>query len=317
MAQHADKLTEGTKELLKRYPTMRVDVYPTHRTVALPEARARQHRQERDRRQERRTAGSASRTCSPGFPFPIPKTGYEAMWNHLVRFTRLGYDGQKYDNWNVDSAGVPTLATTGDASSEYPMYDPKRPDTVPRRPIPTGKIKLLYTGPARRAGEALLVIDSVNPLAGAPRLAVPARPAPRQAGAGPRLRHAEPRHRRRVDLRRHFVFNGAMDRFDFKLVGKKEMYVPYNGYRLTYAKTADDTRQAEPPQPRLHALGAAPRVGGRGDAEAGQAPHLQQAHLLPRRGQLGGAGLRRVRRRGQLYRSSFAYMTSSYDVPAP
>ena len=36
-AAHADKLTEGTKELLKRYPTMRVDVYPTHRTVAVPQ----------------------------------------------------------------------------------------------------------------------------------------------------------------------------------------------------------------------------------------------------------------------------------------
>src|SRR5574338_208136 len=37
MAAQADKLTEGTKELLKRYPTMRVDVYPTHRTVAIPQ----------------------------------------------------------------------------------------------------------------------------------------------------------------------------------------------------------------------------------------------------------------------------------------
>ncbi len=37
MAAQADKLTEGTKELLKRYPTMRVDVYPTHRTVAVPQ----------------------------------------------------------------------------------------------------------------------------------------------------------------------------------------------------------------------------------------------------------------------------------------
>src|SRR5437870_8999638 len=36
-AAHADKLTEGTKELLKRYPTMRVDVYPTHRTVVVPQ----------------------------------------------------------------------------------------------------------------------------------------------------------------------------------------------------------------------------------------------------------------------------------------
>src|SRR6478672_9171219 len=37
MAAQADKLTEGTKELLKRFPTMRVDVYPTHRTVAVPQ----------------------------------------------------------------------------------------------------------------------------------------------------------------------------------------------------------------------------------------------------------------------------------------
>src|SRR5439155_8573305 len=32
-AQSADKMAEGTKELLKRFPTMLVDVYPTHRVV--------------------------------------------------------------------------------------------------------------------------------------------------------------------------------------------------------------------------------------------------------------------------------------------
>lgn len=36
--KYADKLTEGTKELLKRYPGFRVDVYPTHRSVAILEA---------------------------------------------------------------------------------------------------------------------------------------------------------------------------------------------------------------------------------------------------------------------------------------
>src|SRR6187401_176478 len=35
-AQYGDKLTDGTKELLKRYPTMRLDVYPTQRVVAFP-----------------------------------------------------------------------------------------------------------------------------------------------------------------------------------------------------------------------------------------------------------------------------------------
>ena len=33
--KYADRLTEGTKELLKRYPAFRVDVYPTHRTAAI------------------------------------------------------------------------------------------------------------------------------------------------------------------------------------------------------------------------------------------------------------------------------------------
>ena len=36
MATHAAQLTEGTKALLQKYPTYRVDVYPTHRTVAFP-----------------------------------------------------------------------------------------------------------------------------------------------------------------------------------------------------------------------------------------------------------------------------------------
>ena len=37
-----------------------------------------------------------------------------------------------------------------------------------------------------------------------------------------------------------WMFNGAMDRFDFKLVGKKEMLVPYNTYRLTISQEAAD-----------------------------------------------------------------------------
>ncbi len=44
MAQHADKLTEGTKAMLQKYPTFRVDVYPTQRTVALPASRSRSRR---------------------------------------------------------------------------------------------------------------------------------------------------------------------------------------------------------------------------------------------------------------------------------
>ena len=61
-----------------------------------------------------------------GYPFPIPKTGSEAIWNHLLRYNGLGYDNTRYDNWNVDAAGVPTLAVTADANWAWPIYDPKK-----------------------------------------------------------------------------------------------------------------------------------------------------------------------------------------------
>src|SRR5512138_3434549 len=35
-AAHAARLTEGQKALLAKYPDFRMDVYPTHRTVAFP-----------------------------------------------------------------------------------------------------------------------------------------------------------------------------------------------------------------------------------------------------------------------------------------
>ena len=37
-----------------------------------------------------------------------------------------------------------------------------------------------------------------------------------------------------------FMYNGKMDRYDFKLVGKKEIVVPYNDYKLVYNTKIDD-----------------------------------------------------------------------------
>ena len=36
MEQHADKLTEASKAMMQKYPDYRIDVYPTHRSVAFP-----------------------------------------------------------------------------------------------------------------------------------------------------------------------------------------------------------------------------------------------------------------------------------------
>ena len=155
-----DKLTEGTKELLKKYPTMRVDVYPTHRTVAFPKCVLDNTAEERDSRAKTLNDGRSIEGALAGFPFPIPKTGYEAMWNHLLRYNGLAYEA-KYRNLNVDAAGAPTLATEGAAPQEYPVLRPEAATARSRR-RPTGASSSTYTGPARRAGEALLIVDPVD-----------------------------------------------------------------------------------------------------------------------------------------------------------
>jgi hypothetical protein len=239
MAAHADKLTEGTKELLKRYPTMRVDVYPTHRNVVFPK-KIQDNTLKNAVSAKSVEGGLGIEGMLPGYPFPIPKNGNEVIWNYYLRYGAVGYTA-KYENWNVDGAGVPTLALVADGFYEYPPYAPSRLDTVMKETDGITLVKLYYVGPARRAGEALLVKDYVNPLKQG-RKAWQYLPGQRRVKLAPDIAYDTPNPGTNGTSTYDdaFVYNGAMDRYDYKLIGKKEMYVPYNGYRLQYVKTPAD-----------------------------------------------------------------------------
>ena len=185
--QYKGLLSATTAELAKRFPSFHVNVYPTHRTVSLPKAIL-DNGVKNASGAKSLEGGLAIDNVLPGVPFPIPQSGNEAMWNFLLRYQGVSINS-KYDSWNVDSAGVPSLATTGQAFISYPIYENLA------QPISSADVyyqmKLSYTGPARRAGEAVMLKDAANPSAAtAPRLAVPAGPASGQAGAEPGLRHA-------------------------------------------------------------------------------------------------------------------------------
>jgi hypothetical protein len=315
-AAHADKLTEGTKELLKRYPTMRVDVYPTHRTVALPQ-RVVDNTVKNATGAKALDDGLAVDNALPGFPFPIPKSGAEVMWNHLLRYSGLGYDGSRYENWNVDAAGVPTLAVAADAFWAWPIYDAKHTAPISASE-PYWYNKLLYAGPARRNGEGLLIVDSVNPLK-QPRRAWQYLPGQRRVRLAPDLAYDTPNPGAAGagtydDVS---VFNGALDRYDWKLVGKKEMYVPYSSYRLTYHKPASDVTKPSHLNPdfvrwELHRVWV---VEG--------ALKADKRHIYSKRvfyideDSWTALASDQYDARGQLYRSSFAFQSYSYDVQAP
>src|SRR5690606_29201026 len=94
MAQYADKLSEGHKHLLNTYDTYKLNVYPSHRLVTWPNEIF-------EATKVNATAcemldPDTPNNCKLGFPFPIPKTGAEPIWNHKVKWR--GESLTRYNN---------------------------------------------------------------------------------------------------------------------------------------------------------------------------------------------------------------------------
>lgn len=236
--QYKDQLTAVTYELLRRYPTYRVDLYPTHRSVPLAEH---QIRNAKINAINARTGegGLALENALPGVPFPIPQTGYEAMWNHLFGVSGL-LDHEfntRYESWNVASDGTPILATSGEVWGGSPLATTKNINKVVGPSDVYGRIKIKYNAPARRAGEALMGQDAVNPLV-QPRRAWIYLPGQRRVKLAPDIAYDTPNPGTAGSSTYDDagIFNGAMDRFDFKLIGKQEMIIPANNYKMNYEK---------------------------------------------------------------------------------
>lgn len=311
MAGQADKLTEGTKALLQKYPSFRADVYPTHRSVAFPKFVA-ENTAKCAVKAKTNNDGRSMEGCHAGFPFPIPKTGYEAMWNHLVRYNGQAYEA-KYRNLNVDASGRTTLATEGNNTQEYPYWDSSKTSAETY-----WRIKNIYSGPARRAGEGLLIVDPLD-IGSKERRAWQYLPGQRRVKVAPDLSFDTPNPGTSGantfdDI---FVFNGSMDRYDFKLVGKKEMYVPYNDYTAVYQSKQDDLLKPNHLNPdlvrwELHRVWVVEATLKEGKRHV----YSKRVFYLDEDSWAALAS-DEYDSRGQLYRAGFAFMAPSYDLPAP
>jgi hypothetical protein len=235
MDKYADKLTEGAKTLLKTYPTYRIDVYETRRTAAYPKHVLDNTVKNATRCKTQAEGEVLDRACKGGIPFPIPKNGYESMWNHLVNFALLAKEGQ-YQIWFVNAAGRPVLTSDLLASVEYPYYDPQdqRSDVY--------FMSLTNTvAPARSNGQSAMIMDHLNPVETG-RRAWSYFPGQRRVRLAPDFTYDTPSDGTGGAL--HFdminIFTGRMDRFDFKLAGKKEIYMPYNNYKLVFDTKPED-----------------------------------------------------------------------------
>jgi hypothetical protein len=312
LAGMEEKLTAGARELLKRYPAFRVEVYPTRRPVTLP-AQLLENTVKNAQNAKTTDGGVGVEGALAGVPFPVPKTGYEVMWNHLLRYQGEAFT-TKFESWNVDSSGVASLATAGEIVEEFPLVKQTEPA---KQGDVFFRTKLTYLAPARRAGEGLMAFDAVNPKVQA-RKVWQYLPGQRRVKLAPDVAYDTPNPGSAGSSTYDdaWIFNGALDRYDFKLIGKKEVVVPYNNYRLFAAKVVADVVKPNHLNPdfvrwelhRVWVVEATLKPGKRHIYSKRTFYIDEDSWVALASDQYDG--------RGQLYRSSFDHMIYTYDAQA-
>ena len=240
--QYKDNLTPGQVALFERYPeTFRMPIYKTQRSVGFPQSVY---------DQVKATAGQAklvnggdgiSNFAHGSFAFPIPKSGAEVVWNHNTRY-RLNVH-----RWYMQAMPQTNGSFTLIKLEEEVGY-PQQMSDVDESTMPNTLLffKQRVNAPARLAGNVLLVHDSLDQLK-EPRMAWVYNAGQRRVRRAPQVAYDGPGTAsdgmRTSD--NFSMYNGAPDRYDWTLVGKKEIYIPYNSGKLTEPGVQyDDVLQA-------------------------------------------------------------------------
>lgn len=228
--QYKNNLTPGQIAMFERYSdSYRIPVYKTYRSVGFPQAVY---------EQVKRTAGQATLVnggdgvdnvdIGSAFIFPIPKTGVEVVWNHLTAYRKSVQ--RSYVQAMPQINGAYTLIKFQEDVA-YPAnmrdLDPERAANI------LVYFKQRVNAPARLAGNVLLVHDTLDQVK-EPRMAWVYNAGQRRVRRAPQVAYDGPGTAsdgmRTTD--NFNMYSGAPDRYDWKLIGKKEVYIPYNAGKL-------------------------------------------------------------------------------------
>lgn len=229
MEQYKNRLTPGQMAMLKKYPDFKMPVYPSRRTAAYAQ----------EIYDDVKTHAVTAKLTSGGngvegrglhAPFPIPENGLEAIWNHALRFRGLSHkrttvqmpvqeNGSFVANRFVDIWAFPESFAGGrDAEKDANI---------------SAYFLQIMKSPPRLTGNVLLVHETLDQVK-QPRKAWRYNAGQRRVRRAPQVAYDAPGTGadglRTVD--NFDMFNGAPDRYNWKLVGKKELYIPYNAYKL-------------------------------------------------------------------------------------
>lgn len=228
--QYKDNLTPGQVAMFERYPeTFKMPVYKTQRTVGYPQSVYDQVKQTAGQAKLVNGGDGISNFSHGSFAFPVPKSGAEVVWNHNTRYR------VNIKRWYMQAMPQTNGSFTLIKMEEEVGY-PQLMDDIDASTMPNTLLffKQRVNAPARLAGNVLLVHDTLDQLK-EPRMAWVYNAGQRRVRRAPQVAYDGPGTAsdgmRTSD--NFSMYNGAPDRYNWKLIGKKEIYVPYNSGKLT------------------------------------------------------------------------------------
>lgn len=230
-AKYKDLLTPGVSKMLATYPdTYKLDVYQSRRTASYPkyvyDATA-----TNATNTELVQNGNGIKNAAIGVPFPVPASGLEVIWNHILRFrgaSAIRHGGQAVPTADGDYTFI--------GFDESIAIDYSKKDATAKELEESNilfRFKQKITKPARLAGTALLVHETMDQVK-QPRQAWTYNSGQRRVRRAPNVAYDAPGSasdglRTTDDFD---MYNGAPDRYTWTLKGKKEVLIPYNSYKL-------------------------------------------------------------------------------------
>ncbi|PZW67641.1 uncharacterized protein DUF1329 [Pseudomonas sp. URMO17WK12:I1] len=231
--QYKDKLTPGQYAMFKRYPeTYRMPVYTTHRTANVPDSIIAATK-ENATNTKLIQGGEGLENFKFANPFPIPKDGLEAIWNHITRYRGASVRRHVVQVTPQANGSFSPVSLEEEFAFRSMMkgVDTSQPSNI------LFYFKQRVTAPSRLAGNVLLVHETIDQVK-EPRMAWLYNAGQRRVRRAPQVSYDGPgtaadglRTSDNLDM-----YNGSPDRYDWQLLGKKEIYIPYNSYRLDSPK---------------------------------------------------------------------------------
>ncbi|MBH0017009.1 DUF1329 domain-containing protein [Pseudoalteromonas sp. NGC95] len=229
--KYKTNLSPGQIALFEAYPdTFKMPVYETRRSASYPQF-VYDATKKFAPTAELIEGGNGIKNTAIGIPFPIPKTGLEAIWNHLLR-----YRGQSVERFGGQAAPTASGSYNYVGFDEQLLVKYSDPSATPAELQDSNilfKFKQSVTEPARLAGTALLVHETMDQIL-TPRQAWTYNSGQRRVRRAPNVAYDAPG--TAADSLRTTddfdMFNGSPNRYNWTLKGKQELYIPYNSYKL-------------------------------------------------------------------------------------